>query len=422
MTPPSEAAAHQRGVKRDRLGRQPGLLGGGVPGVDRDLVAGPDLHPVAVIERGGVQRLHLRMAEIGHGIIGAHLGRAFGQGLHLAPVEEGGIGLALHRAGQGGEDFVCAGGVGACGPVDGLGPLHRRPGVVGHHGHAVAQIDHRLDAGQGQRLRRVEAGHCAALPGIAPERGEFQAGQAHVDREFRRAGRLGRLVMARLALADIAPGAARAQLCLDGLDLCRFLRQLGIGDPRPVGGDHRPVLGLEHRARPAQPLRCRLLQRFAGRGTGMAHLLEPVGGRGGAAGDLEVEELARHPHLPAKRLLPAGQLVIGDGQHLGPHAAVVIGLARRAVFDPQRGGVDVQLFRRKRRPGGAHALAHLGLGHDHCHPLAVHDDERVERDLTLFGHKRVGRGLARGIDPEGNAPGHGGGADQEGPAGDLSDA
>ena len=395
LAPPSEAAAEESGVDGDRIGGKVQRRGAFLGRDQRRLRPAPERQRAALVERRGVHRLHGRMGEPGRTVLG--LDQRARRAVRVAVIAQGGVGIGVEGRRDGGQLRLGLGRVGCCAPFDlhRLGGLEGDPGVARHHRDPVAEVDHRLDAGHVQRRGGVMAEHFAAEPRAHAHRGEDHARQRHVDAEGGGAGDLGGHVEPRHVAAEIFPFARRAQVrAARRLDPGGRLGQLGIGDGPAIGGDHPAVLGPQARGHDPEPLGRRLLQHRARRRSGHAHLLEPVDRRGGAAGDLQPEELADHIRRLAEAFLPVAHRVIG-GREPGPdQCAVIVTFRGRSVDYAYILPRHVKFLGDHGGERRLHALAHLGARRDDGHPVGVDDQPRVERHRPLAGLQRVGDRLA----------------------------
>mmetsp|Transcript_15247 Transcript_15247/g.42032 ORF Transcript_15247/g.42032 Transcript_15247/m.42032 type:complete len:605 (-) Transcript_15247:1321-3135(-) len=373
-----EAATQQRDVDGHLVDAEPEPLGHALArGLGR-LHRGPDL-TAAVDEacRRG-RRLHRRVGQMGHVVVGRHtLGRLGQRRLRVAVVAHRLAGwLGDRRLQRLAEGHRVVAGMRPIVPNDlqGLAALDGGPGVLGHDDHAAQRLElgrrwracdleHLDDAGQPQRVRRVERFDLAAKHRRPGDHGVEHAGQPRVDAVLRAAGDdhlgvhqiavlladvaeiLGVLEPQRLALGHVQFGGSLGQRAVAQAPAAGLVRDHMV-DGLHLGDRHTPLLRRGE---------CEHLPRC---GAAAAHRHEPV------------------PHA---------------ARAVGVLVAVFLFIARR-LHDLDLGPVGLQFVGQHPGQAGAHTLAHL---------RSVHDDaDRAVRRNRHEGARAVLQAMGHGVATE----------------------
>ncbi|MNO78083.1 hypothetical protein D3C76_692100 [compost metagenome] len=292
---PAETAAEELGVDLHLLGFEPGDLAGDHLVQGLELRTGPDLAFVLGDAHRAVERLHRRMGQVGHAVLGIDcLGRLGQCGLGIARLTGGQPGGGGELAKLLEQLLTVEPAVRPQVPLDvqRIAPQFRRPIVIGDHRHAGRHLHHFVHAGYRQRLGAFKGFDAAAEHGRASDHRGHQAVELHVHAEFGATGDFLRGIQALGGFADDLPVLGFLELDRRRVrhrQLAGVIGQFAIGGVL-VAGNHHPRLGANRRGRDVEALGRGLDQQQACRCTGLAITVELHPGRGRAAGDLHAAE------------------------------------------------------------------------------------------------------------------------------------
>ena len=205
--PAPEAAAEIGVVIGDVLEGETGGIGGGLAGIDRGLVARPDIAFAVAHPGGAVHRLHRRMGQERHLIFGFDPGCRVGEifrdiaflGFQIAAFVTG----FIEMAGVAGEDRVLVQSIAfglAIFRVDAVQRLLRLPVAIGDDGDKIPHVEDLQHTGHGFGGACVHRLNGGADHRSGPDRGIFHARDFGIDPEQRAAIDLFRNIVARLRL------------------------------------------------------------------------------------------------------------------------------------------------------------------------------------------------------------------------------
>ena len=341
----SEAAAEQRHVHGDVVRRHAQSLGDQVTRGLRRLEAAPHLALAVRDARGRGGRLHRRVREVRHVVLGLVTTRGAGRGRReIAVVADhlGGLARRLLERRLVGHRVVARVRAVVPGDLERPAPLHRGPGVAGEHGDATDRVElggsrtafdrhDALDARHLERFRRIEARHLAAVHGRTRDDGVQHAVEPGVDAVLRLPGRdVAAVDQLQLTFPDVAE-------LLRVLETHRLARGHGLSggrlgersvpEPAARGAMHDLVVPGFHLARRHLPaLGGGRLEHRARRRAATAHRLEEVPRAPRAVGVLVAEALLVAGRLRDADALPVGLELVGhDHGHAGPDALPHLG-------------------------------------------------------------------------------------------------
>ena len=282
-TPAVAAAEHEIG-EMDLVGIDIQRAGRCRAGVERILRARPDLGAVSLDPRRARHRLHRRVGEERHAVVGRHDLSRFLR--HL----RGGAERCVERREDRRARHVAVAGIVVLGAQRGdrlAGP----PVAVGDDGDRVLELHDLLDAGHRLRRSAIDRDQLAALHRCDVDRGMQHAGQREVDAVTDAPVDLWRDIEARLGGAPkrVGVGVLQGRIRRDGIRR-RGLRQ--VAEARALPGwpvrDVRPGRRAL-RYRDTEPLRRGSYQHLPGRRSGHAHAVAGAADRQRAAGGLGAE-------------------------------------------------------------------------------------------------------------------------------------
>ncbi len=325
-----------------------------------------------------VQRLHRRVGQERHVVLGAHPpGGAGHRGVRVA-LEPGGAPRRLAQARiLGLQAGGVHGGPGALVPghLQRVATLLRGPERVGDHRDAGRHLDHARHAPHAASPGGVQPAYLGAEHGRARDEGGEHAGDAGVQAELRGAGDLLPAVEAQRWLAD-QPELRRI---LEGhvrwhRHRPRLVDELAVGRRPSAGAEHAAVLRAQARA----------IDLPGVGGGGQQHLAR------GGAGPAQPLPLAGHAHAAAGELHAELWMVVGGVNRRGHHAHAL--------------EIDLELLGDQHGQRGGDALAHLGLvDQDGHHVVPADADEGVWRELGGGAGRRLCRHHRRQAEAEQDA-------------------